>query len=303
MNFLKQISTLFFFLTICTISIAQVSFVASTDAKQVIENGYFQITFTLNNAKGSNFKAPSFKKFKVLNGPNRSMSTTIINGNASQKISYSYSLQPNKIGKFTIAPATIVANGKRMKSNAVKVEVIKASAANKNATAEQQLFVKAEIDTSLVYLGQQLVVDYKLYTTINIENHDIAFEPEYQGFFARDIRRFDSRQVREVIDGVEYTTKVLKRIALFPQQTGLQTIAPMTVRLGVITGNKRRNSFFFSNQIKPVNVQTNPLEINVKSLPTPVPPSFSGAVGKYAMNSFLDKTNIRIWRRQFNHGI
>ncbi len=292
MNFLKQISTLFFFLTICTISIAQVSFVASTDAKQVIENGYFQITFTLNNAKGSNFKAPSFKKFKVLNGPNRSMSTTIINGNASQKISYSYSLQPNKIGKFTIAPATIVANGKRMKSNAVKVEVIKASAANKNATAEQQLFVKAEIDTSLVYLGQQLVVDYKLYTTINIENHDIAFEPEYQGFFARDIRRFDSRQVREVIDGVEYTTKVLKRIALFPQQTGLQTIAPMTVRLGVITGNKRRNSFFFSNQIKPVNVQTNPLEINVKSLPTPVPPSFSGAVGKYAMNSFLDKTNI-----------
>jgi len=277
---------------ICTISIAQVSFVASTDAKQVIENGYFQITFTLNNAKGSNFKAPSFKKFKVLNGPNRSMSTTIINGNASQKISYSYSLQPNKIGKFTIAPATIVANGKRMKSNAVKVEVIKASAANKNATAEQQLFVKAEIDTSLVYLGQQLVVDYKLYTTINIENHDIAFEPEYQGFFARDIRRFDSRQVREVIDGVEYTTKVLKRIALFPQQTGLQTIAPMTVRLGVITGNKRRNSFFFSNQIKPVNVQTNPLEINVKSLPTPVPPSFSGAVGKYAMNSFLDKTNI-----------
>jgi len=185
MNFLKHISTLFFFLTICTISIAQISFVANTDAKQVIENGYFQITFTLNNAKGNNFKAPSFKNFKVLNGPNRSMSTTIINGNASQKISYSYSLQPNKVGKFTIAPATIVANGKRMKSNAVKVEVIKASAANKNAAAEQQLFVKAEIDTNLVYLGQQLVVDYKLYTTVNIENHDIAFEPEYQGFFAR----------------------------------------------------------------------------------------------------------------------
>jgi len=267
MNLLRYTSLLFFFLTICTISIAQVSFVASTDAKQVVENGYFQITFTLNNAKGSNFKAPSFKRFKVLNGPSRSMSTTIINGNASQKISYSYSLQPNKVGKFTIAPATIVVNGKTIKSNAVKVDVIKASAANKDAAAEQQLFVKAEIDTNLVYVGQQLVVDYK-------------------------IRRFDSRAVREVVDGVQYTTKVLKRIAIFPQQTGLQTIAPMTVRLGVITGNKRPNSFFFSNQIKPVNVQTNPLDINVKSLPTPVPPSFSGAVGKYAMNSFVDKTNI-----------
>lgn len=292
MNFSKHISLLFFFLTICTIGITQVSFVASTDAKQVVENGYFQVTYTLNNARGNNFKAPPFKKFTVLNGPSRSMSTTIINGNATQKVSYSYSLQPKKVGKFTIAPATISADGKVMKSNALKIDVIKASEANKNASEEQQLFVKAEIDTNLVYVGQQLVVDYKLYTTVNIENYDIAFEPEYQGFFARDIRRFDSRAVREVVDGVQYTTKVLKRIALFPQQTGLQTIPPMTVRLGVITGNKRPNSFFFSNQIKPVNVQTNPLDINVKSLPRPIPPSFSGAVGKYAMNSFIDKTNI-----------
>ncbi len=292
MNFLKHIPLVFFFIAICTMSIAQVSFVASTDAKQVIENGYFQVTYTLNNARGGNFEAPSFKNFKVLNGPNRSMSTTIINGNTTQKVSYSYSLQPKKVGKFRIAPATISVNGKTIKSNALLIDVIKASAASKNATEEQQLFVKAEIDTNLVYVGQQLVIDYKLYTTVNIENYDIAFEPEYQGFFARDIRRFDSRAVREVVDGIQYTTKVLKRIALFPQQTGLQTIAPMTVRLGVITGNKRPNSFFFSNQIKPVNVQTNPLDINVKSLPMPVPPSFSGAVGKYAVNSFIDKTNL-----------
>jgi len=271
---------------------AQVSFEASTDAKQVVENGYFQITFTLNNAQGRNFKAPSFKNFTVLNGPSRSMSTTIINGKASQKVSYAYSLQPKKIGRFTIGSATTVVNGKTMKSNSVKVDVIKASKASKNASQEEQLFVKAEIDTNLVYVGQQLVVNYKLYTSVNIENYDIALEPEYQGFFARDIRRFDSRQVREVVDGVQYTTKVLKRIALFPQQTGLQTIKPMKVRLGVIVGNKRPNSFFFNNQIKPVNVQTNPLEINVKSLPQPIPAAFSGAVGKYAMNSYIDKTNI-----------
>ena len=206
MNFLKHIFLFFFFLTICTIGIAQVSFVASTDAKQVVENGYFQVTYTLNNARGGNFKAPSFKKFKVLNGPSRSMSTTIINGKATQKVSYSYSLQPSKVGKITLAPATINVNGKTLKSNALLIDVIKASEASKNASEEQQIFVKAEIDTNLVYVGQQLVVDYKLYTTVNIENYDIAFEPEYQGFFARDIRRFDSRAVREVVDGVQYTT-------------------------------------------------------------------------------------------------
>lgn len=292
MNFLKHILFLFFLVVFCCPTNAQVSFEASTDAKQVVENGYFEITFTLNNAQGSNFKAPPFKGFAVLNGPNRSMSTTIINGNVTRKVAYSYSLQPQKTGKQTIPPASIVVKGKTIKSNAVQIEVIKGSAAGKAASQEQQLFVKAEIDTNLVYLGQQLVVNYKLYTSVNIENYDIAFEPEYQGFFSRDIRRFDSRAVREVVDGIQYTTKVLKRIALFPQQTGLQTVEPMAVRLGVVVGNKRPNSFFFNNQIKPVTVQTNPLEINVKELPTPIPPAFSGAVGKYAMNSYIDKTNL-----------
>lgn len=292
---MSRLRPLFFFFIafiFWTTATAQVSFEASTDARQVVENGYFQITFTLNNAQGRNFKAPPFRNFTVLNGPSRSMSTTIVNGNASQKVSYAYSLQPKKVGKFKIAFAIMTVNGKTMKSNTVTIDVIKASAASKSASIEEQLFVKAEIDTNLVYVGQQLVVNYKLYTSVNIENYDIAFEPEYQGFFARDIRRFDSRTIREVVDGVQYTTKILKRIALFPQQTGLQTIEAMTVRLGVIVGNKRPNSFFFNNQIKPVNVQTNPLNINVKSLPQPIPPTFSGAVGKYAMNSYIDKTNI-----------
>ncbi|MEM6316354.1 MAG: BatD family protein [Bacteroidota bacterium] len=284
---------LLFFVSISCFSLrAQVSFEASTDARQVVENGYFSVTFTLNNGKGTNFQAPPFRDFRVLNGPSRSMSTTIINGNATQKVSYTYSLQPKKKGTLTITPASIVVNGNTMRTKPISIKVLKASEVDKNASQEQQLFVKAETDTNLVYVGQQLVVDYKLYTTVNIENYDIAFEPEYQGFFARDIRRFDSRVVREVVDGVQYTTKVLKRIALFPQQTGLQTLEPMTVRLGVIIGNKRPNSFFFNNQIKPVNVQTNALEINVKSLPEPVPSNFSGAVGKYAMTSFMDKTSL-----------
>ncbi len=270
----------------------EISFVATTDARQVVENGYFQVTFTLNNANGTDFRSPPFKDFKVLNGPSRSMSTTIINGNASQKIAYSYTLQPKKIGKFTIAPATIKANGKELKSNPVRVDVIKADAASKGSTEETQLFVKAEVDTHEIYVGQQLVVDYKLYTTVNIENYDIAFESDYPGFFATDIRRFDSRTIREVVAGVQYTTKVLKRIALFPQQTGLLTIDPMTIRLGVVVGKNRPNSFFFSNQIKPVNTQTNKLEINVKPLPRPIPPSFSGAVGKYAMASTISHTNL-----------
>ena len=131
MNRLKYILILIFLWTFYLPAFTQVSFEASTDAKQIVENGYFQLTFTLNNAQGANFKAPSFRNFDVLSGPSRSMSTTIINGNATRKVAYNYSLQPKKIGKYTIGPASIVVNGKTLKSNAVKIDVVKASAASK----------------------------------------------------------------------------------------------------------------------------------------------------------------------------
>ena len=268
------------------------SFEASTDAKQIVENEYVQVTFTLNNAQGASLKAPDFRGFNIISGPNRSTSMTIINGARSQKMGFTYTLQPKKIGKYRIGSASIIANGKTIKTAPITIEVLKAKTVAKGASAEQQLFVKAEIDTTVIYLGQQLMVNYKLYTTANVESYDIMQETDYAGFFAHDVRRFNSSVVREVVDGVQYTTKVLKRVALFPQQTGLLKVEPMTLRLGMVIGKARRNSFFFNNQVRQVTVKTNPLEINVKNLPQPLPDNFSGAVGNYSIAFNLNRNKV-----------
>lgn len=270
----------------------KVSFEASTDAKQLIENEYVQVTFTLNNAQGTNFKAPSFKGFEVVSGPSRSNSMTIINGRRSQKMGYSYTLLPKKIGTFKIESATINVKGKQFQTTPITIKVLKAKSVAKGESAGQQVFVKVEADTTDVYLGQQVIINYKLYTTADIENYDIIKEADYPGFYSQDVRRFNARVLREVIDGVQYTTKVLKRIALFPQQTGLLEIEPMSLRLGVIVGKSRTNSFFYNNKIKPVNVKTNALSVNVKNLPQPQPDNFSGAVGTYNIAFNLSRNKI-----------
>ena len=270
----------------------KVSFEASTDAKQLIENEYVQITFTLNNAQGTSFKAPNFTGFEVVNGPSRSNSMTIINGQRSQKMGYSYTLLPKKIGTFKIGAATINVKGKKLQTAPLTIKVLKAKAVPKGGAARQEVFVKVEADTTAVYLGQQVVINYKLYTTADIENYDIIKEADYPGFYSQDIRRFNARVLREVIDGVQYTTKVLKRIALFPQQSGLLEIEPMSLRLGVIVGKSRTNSFFYNNKIKPINVKTNALSIHVKNLPQPQPANFSGAVGTYNIAFNLSRNKI-----------
>ncbi|HHS95349.1 MAG TPA: protein BatD [Phaeodactylibacter sp.] len=272
----------------------KVTFTAAADARQVLIGSYFDISFTLRNADGSNFKAPSFEGFTVLSGPNRSISTTMINGQYSKELTYSYTLQPQKIGTFTIDGATILANGKQMKTNSVSIEVLKGKS---GATSQRDLqsriakevFIKAIPHTEQAYIGQQIILDYKIYTSLGIETYNFVAESEYDGFFTQEIRRFPSGIIKEVIDGVEYSTKVLKRVALFPQQAGVLTIAPVEMRVAVSTdeekSSRRRGfSFFQRRNHIPVTLLSEPVKINVHPLPVKAPPSFTGAVGKYHLN-------------------
>lgn len=257
-----------------------ISFEAYADARQVVLNGYFNVSFTLKNADGNNFKAPSFKDFVVAGGPNRSMSTTLINGVMSKEIRYSYTLRPRKKGKYVIGSASVMADGREMRTAPLTIEVVEGKSGQ---DTDRRLFVRAELSTTEAWIGQQIVLDYKLYTTVDVETYNINEESAYQGFYAEDIRRFDARVMREVIDGVQYTTKVLKRTVLFPQQTGILEIDPMYLQMGISTRDAgRSSSFYFNRQIQRLDVATEKLEVKVKPLPEPIPQSFTGAVGKFS---------------------
>ncbi|MEM9820257.1 MAG: BatD family protein, partial [Bacteroidota bacterium] len=240
-----------------------VTFTASADAKQVVLGGYFEVSFTLSNANGGNFQAPSFKDFNVLGGPSQSISTTSINGQWSRTLTYSYTLQPKRVGNFAIGPATIEVKGKRLKSRSIKIGVVKGK--NSNATTqedlvgqlEDQIFIKVEPQTLDAYVGQQVLVDYKIYTTREVESYNLLEESDYPGFYAQDVRRYNARVIREVIDGVQYSTKVLKRVALFPQQAGILDIEPMKMQVAIVAEQQpRRRSFFSTPNLTRLQLKT-----------------------------------------------
>lgn len=281
---------LFLFLTGMGLAQSPV-FEAYADAKQVLANRYFEVTFTLKNADGGNFSPPSFSDFVILSGPARGVSTTIINGKVSKEMSFTYTLQPKKTGKFTIGSAYIVIdNGTRMQSQPVQIEVL--AAKEGEAPADQQFFVRTELNTTEAYVGQQVRLDYKLYTTVEIQNYNIVEEPDYVGFYAADIQRPDTRQRREILNGVQYVTRVLKSIALYPQQAGTITIEPATLQLGLLVNSGRSSNLFFGNEIRRVAVQTEPQDLAVKPLPKDAPASFTGAVGNFKMNTSISRSTI-----------
>jgi len=139
---------------------AQVSFTATVDAKQIVQNSTVNITFKLENAKGKGFTPPKFQGLELVGGPSTSQSTQIINGRSSSSVSYTYSLLGIKVGKYTIKPARIQANNKPLRTKPIVIEVVKGKAANSLSAADKNNFVRIEVNDSTAVVGQQVVLEY-----------------------------------------------------------------------------------------------------------------------------------------------
>ncbi|MEM9849214.1 MAG: BatD family protein, partial [Bacteroidota bacterium] len=291
---MKQIF-LFFILCCSTLAHAQVSFYVTADAKQVTKTGYLEVRFVLENARGEQFRAPDFQSFRVMSGPSQSMSTSIINGVRSSEMSYVYVLQPTKVGKQTIGRASVRAGGKTYRTDLLQIEVVESKNPASSAAGDvtDQVFLRAEIEADTVYIGQQIPLNYRIYTLKTVNSYNILRESEYQGFYAEDLRRFNAGVVRENINGEEYTTKILKRVALFPQQTGIISIDPMQMQVGIAKGGARNpRDFFFTPNVQRINIAAPKLDVEVMPLPPDPPLSFGGAVGQYSFSSGIDRRQL-----------
>lgn len=302
-----------------------VSFEAS--AKNVVRtNERFQLTYTLN-AEGSSFRGPAISNFQVLGGPSTSTNSSIqiINGSVSRTVEYSftYILQAGEEGIFEIQPATITVDGKTITSNALKIQVVGGgSQQNSNQQGAQgnisgtsstdnlkdDVLIRAVTDNKNPMQGEQVIVTYKLYYRINISSPQFDKEPSFKGFWVEDLLKGNQNyvQYQEVYNGQNYHVAELKKVALFPQQSGKIELLPLELSCQAqvqsqASGKSRDpfDSFFndpFFNRYKTVelSVKSNSLTINVQALPTAnQPANFGGAVGNFKINTNIDKTSLK----------
>ena len=308
----------FLFLVLFTsISFLQAqSFVATVDNNKVAENDRFELRFTfegknLNALK--NFNAPSLKDFRVLSGPNQSTSMQIINGVSSSSLTLSYILMPNVTGAYTIGSASIQYEDKTYNSDPIQLIVVKGSQKPKDASNNQisneeiakNLFIRATIDKNKVYLGEQVTVTYKLYTRLNIASQmSVDKLPQYQGFWAEELET--TRNIsfsREVIGGQQYNVGLLKRAALFPNQSGKLEVTPLELTIPIqVQKKKNPNNIwddFFGDPFGRAEVveyaaKSNTLKLDVIPLPeNNKPASFRGAVGKFDFSASLDRSKTK----------
>ena len=276
-----------FLVFLVPVTTGQVQFQAITDARQVLENGVFNVQFKLDNARGDEMEYPDFGEFEVISGPSTETSIQIVNGRRTSSLIYRFTLMaPGKEGKYTIGPATIKVQRKVMRTSPIEIEVVKGkpggSVQGTVMPTDDQVFVRAEIDTGAVYPGQQVRISYRLYAAVGIRNFKILKEDDYADFHYNYVKDFNEVVYTEVIDGVQYRVRTLKSVALFPKKTGTYEIDPFIINIGIGVRSERR-SFFFNTRTIPKTIKTEPFNIEVRPLPEGAPENFSGAVGKYAL--------------------
>ncbi len=308
--------------------------------KQVVVGQQFQILFEVN-ANGRGFTPPAdFGGLQILSGPNTSSSSSIqfINGKMSQSytVTYSYIVMATQPGQVTIGPATIKVKGHRYASNTLKIKVLKDNAALVNqahsggtqgqpaagtnsspqsasqaspvSVGNKDVFVKATVNNTHPYLGQQVVVTYRIYTRVPVSNLSINKVASFKGFWSKDLLADNStlQQHNEIINGKRYVVAVIRKLALIPQQTGKLVIDPMELDCSVQIRLKNPQSSndpfdaffndpFFNNNVRTVQKKlvSNALNFKVKPLPAKGKPAcFQGAVGDFSFKSSIDKTKL-----------
>ncbi len=292
--FLVVVFSFFFFLPVEGFA-QQVSFDAQVSETRVVQNGVFDIQFELSNADAENFRPPSFADFRVVGGPARGSSTTIINGAMTRSTSWSYSLLATKAGRFSIGPATVVVGGKTVSTRPISIEVVKGKdLAQRGAASGEQsgILVFAEVEKKDYYPGQQIILNYTILFTQNIQSVDIISEDDYADFFVQNLAEFSKQPTIETRNGIDYTSRIIKSIALYPHQSGEYQIDPLIMNVGVNAPFPGIQGFFTMRRMQDQRVATTPIKINVLPLPQDAPLTYQGAVGQYKLTTMAGKQDI-----------
>lgn len=324
---LRHLLLLLLTLTISWTSWAQVTF--TVDAPLLVSmSERVQVQFSVNKEPDSDstFQAPTFEGFNIIAGPaiSTGMNVQWINGHqtSSYNRTYTFVLKPQSAGKHTIAPASIVVDGKKYTTKSIAIEVIDESAAahqqpqseannniqksspsgaNKQKKADssissEDIFIVLKTSKNEVYKGEALTATLMLYTRVGYPDIHGVDLPIFNDFWTQEIPS-QSERSRAEYNGRVYDTYRLAEYIVAPQRTGELTITPaeLDVVVQMVThDNSPRSIFHGGRHVSLVNrkLRSAPTTVRVKEFPEGAPASFSGAVGEFSMSSIAPEATM-----------
>lgn len=304
----------------------QLSFQIIPSATTIGKEDVLEVSFELSGSmEVSNFKEPLFAQWKVLSGPSLSSEQVSVNGKTTSSVKYLYSLQPLATGTLKIPATSIVAQGKTINCSAYSITVknVHHLASAKNTASSLQppasffqedmmgapeidkaallkpgesiaskiknnLFVKIVTNKTTCFVGEPLLVEYKLYSRLHTQSK-VSKQPSFSGCSVYEMTTQDQAPQTEKVKGIDYQTYTIRKVQLFPLQSGDLILDSASVE-NEVTFFRQKGSGNADAETKTITVSNDPLIIHVKEFPkTNKPADFNGTIGDFSIKAELSK--------------
>jgi hypothetical protein len=305
---MKTWATIFIFLFF--FFAAQAQKVQTVVPKQVVAGNAFQIQYIVSEPSSlANVGQPEFDNLRLVSGPNHYKGNSLINGKMQPIENISFTVVPLKEGSVKIKGITFnFKNSDDERTDDIVVTVLPQPKASFNAQStytdlrlyapsskadldkliEENLFIKAEVDKRVCFLGEAITATFKLYSSLQ-STSEVINAPSLYGFSVMDVLNVhEVHQAVETINGKIFNTSVLRKLQLYPSQTGKLMVDQMQLQNEVefddsATGKKIKVEKLLASQ---------PIEIVVKALPGKQPADFSEAIGKFDIRAKFQQAKI-----------
>jgi hypothetical protein len=284
------------------------SFTASVDRVRLGVDEELELTVSVSGTGIRNVgepEIPNLSDFEVLGrSTSQSSQFSIVNGRMTSRktIDYLYVLRPAKTGALVIPSARVQFKGRNYMTEPIRVEVTKGSVPGQRVPdqpavnlSEGEVLLDGRVDKTAAYVGEQVTIDYSLFTSAGLSNVRLGNIPSYSGFWSEEIfsaRRLDFKS--RVFKGKRYEVAPIKSVALFPTTTGEFEIEPMSITCEVVTRGRDPFRDFWS-RTRAITVKNSPISIKVKALPDDGRPiDFSGAVGSFKFDLEASTESISV---------
>jgi hypothetical protein len=245
---------------------------------------------------------PDLAAFAQYLGSSSQSSVQMVNGRTSVSITVQYRYQALREGTYEIPSFTVDAGGTTQRTEPLRLTVAASPPAGQGERAADggvpadELFLTAEATKTRVRDGEPFVVEYRIWTLVDVASYEFTRLPEPEGFWVEDVTPQGQPEVERITrNGRSYTTAVIRRVALVPSGAGQRTLEP--VGLGVQVRVRRQDAFGdifgspFSSVVQSA-VLSNPVRITVDPLPAGRPEPFSGIVGRLELEATIDRDSV-----------
>jgi hypothetical protein len=254
---------------------------------------------------------PELSEFAHFLNSSTSSQMNIVNNRMSVTYTVQYRFQAITEGTFAIPSFEVATGGQQYSTEPLTLEITAAPppagqpspgrgtpGATESGISTEDLFLEATASKISVFIGEPVIVEYRIYTRVNVSGYEITRQPSTAGFWSEEYPQPRTPAVTNVVrDGRQYAMATVKKLALFPTSAGTKTVDPMSMQAQVRVQRSRGlfDDFFRGGSLFGRNVSqlitSSPVEIEVRPLPAAGRPAeFGGFVGDVDVSTSLDRT-------------